>query len=180
MAKPSYWEMLRDPRWQQKRLKVMERDKWTCRDCGNKAGTFNVHHCYYVRGNAPWDYPDESLVTLCEKCHERRTDGKQALDRLIGRFDRNNYLVVEAFVIGIYAMLNDAGAISEAIQADQWYAEDYLTDVLILGMLVLPAEFGSEVAAIKKAVYTDGANTACTEDFMKAVENRFWPDDEVL
>lgn len=29
----------------------------------------HVHHTYYVHGDAPWEYPDESLMTLCDKCH---------------------------------------------------------------------------------------------------------------
>ncbi len=29
----------------------------------------NVHHKYYVKGKAPWEYEDDALVTLCEECH---------------------------------------------------------------------------------------------------------------
>lgn len=29
-----------------------------------------VHHRRYIAGKEPWDYPDGSLVTLCEECHE--------------------------------------------------------------------------------------------------------------
>ena len=92
-AKPSYWELLRDPRWQQKRLKVMERDEWTCQDCVEGGKTLNVHHTYYERGNMPWDYPDWSLMTLCEECHEKRHDlldrSKQALGLLDTPFLRD-------------------------------------------------------------------------------------------
>jgi hypothetical protein len=28
-----------------------------------------VHHTYYERGRDPWDYPINSLVTLCYACH---------------------------------------------------------------------------------------------------------------
>lgn len=31
-----------------------------------------MHHGYYERGLQPWDYPDETLHTLCEYCHETR------------------------------------------------------------------------------------------------------------
>lgn len=29
-----------------------------------------VHHTYYVYGNMPWEYPPESLKTLCKECHK--------------------------------------------------------------------------------------------------------------
>jgi hypothetical protein len=65
----SYSEKLKDPRWQRKRLEVMQRDDFTCRLCGNAEKTLNVHHCNYGKGKEPWDYPDSNLVTLCEDCH---------------------------------------------------------------------------------------------------------------
>ncbi|ARV07201.1 hypothetical protein BTO04_11115 [Polaribacter sp. SA4-10] len=30
-----------------------------------------VHHKYYVINNLPWDYPDDSLITLCNECHQK-------------------------------------------------------------------------------------------------------------
>ena len=60
----------RDSRWQKKRLSVMERDGWKCTSCGCGEGvTLNVHHTYYERGRAPWEFEDDSLITLCETCH---------------------------------------------------------------------------------------------------------------
>jgi hypothetical protein len=67
----SYWEKLRDPRWQKKRLQILERDRWACVRCGDTTTTLNVHHGYYERGLDPWDYGDYSLWTLCEPCHEK-------------------------------------------------------------------------------------------------------------
>lgn len=31
----------------------------------------HVHHTYYQAGKLPWEYPDESLKTVCWKCHEQ-------------------------------------------------------------------------------------------------------------
>lgn len=63
----------RDSRWQQKRLKIMERDNWTCCNCGAKGEgvTLNVHHMYYEKNKSPWEYDDETLITWCEKCHKK-------------------------------------------------------------------------------------------------------------
>lgn len=72
-AKPapyvSYSEKLRDPRWQKMRLEVMQRDKFQCRVCNNAEKTLNVHHRFYTKGAAPWEYEPSALVTLCEDCH---------------------------------------------------------------------------------------------------------------
>lgn len=67
--KKSYSEKLRDPRWQRKRLEVMDRDSFRCRRCGCGSKTLNVHHLIYRKGAEPWDYPSDHLRTLCEECH---------------------------------------------------------------------------------------------------------------
>lgn len=66
-----YSEKLKDPRWQRKRLEILQRDDWACQCCRDKASTLQVHHKQY-HGN-PWDAPDDSLETLCEECHANRT-----------------------------------------------------------------------------------------------------------
>jgi len=71
MAK-SYSEKLKDPRWQKKRLRIFERDKWKCLDCGATDNTLHVHHLRYFNGADPWDYDDVHLATLCEKCHQNQ------------------------------------------------------------------------------------------------------------
>ncbi len=67
----SYAEKLKDPRWQKKRLQIMERDGWRCTECGDPNTTLHVHHLLYLPGREPWEYYDEFLITLCEDCHER-------------------------------------------------------------------------------------------------------------
>lgn len=65
-----YTEAYRHPEWQKMRLKIMQRDGFQCIYCFESEKTLNVHHSYYVRDRAPWKYPEFSLSTLCEKCHE--------------------------------------------------------------------------------------------------------------
>lgn len=48
----------------------MERDQWKCRRCGTATRTLNVHHIRYLNGYAPWEYPENYLLTLCQDCHE--------------------------------------------------------------------------------------------------------------
>jgi cytochrome c553 len=68
--KSKYIEKLKDPRWQKKRLEVLQRDNWACQKCFNNESTLNVHHRRYLPDREPWDYPSEILITLCDECHE--------------------------------------------------------------------------------------------------------------
>jgi hypothetical protein len=65
----SYAELLKDPRWQRKRLEVLQRDEWACTWCGQADVTLHVHHRKYLRGRPPWESPAKDLCTLCEICH---------------------------------------------------------------------------------------------------------------
>jgi len=47
----------------------MQRDGWKCSQCGSETKTLNVHHVQYLNGHAPWEYPKNYLITLCEDCH---------------------------------------------------------------------------------------------------------------
>ena len=64
-----YEELLKDPRWQRKRLEIMQRDNFTCQKCGCNDKPLNVHHLYYNKNKKPLEYDNSSLITLCEDCH---------------------------------------------------------------------------------------------------------------
>jgi len=74
--KKSYSDLLKDPRWQKKRLEIMKRDKFKCKLCGDEGTTLQVHHKEYISGNKPWEYGNQLLVTLCEHCHMEVEDLK--------------------------------------------------------------------------------------------------------
>lgn len=63
-----------DPRWQKKRLKIFERDNFTCQKCFETDITLHLHHRRYLRDADVWDCPDELLITLCAKCHLIETE----------------------------------------------------------------------------------------------------------
>ena len=69
-----YSEKFKDPRWQKKRLKVFKRDDFVCQKCLDDKATLNAHHRYYKPNTDPWDYPLDSLVTLCEDCHSEERE----------------------------------------------------------------------------------------------------------
>jgi hypothetical protein len=70
MAK-TYSDLLKDPRWQRKRLEIFERDNWTCLKCNDSSNTLHVHHTSYIKGRAPWEYEGEYFETLCVSCHDK-------------------------------------------------------------------------------------------------------------
>lgn len=69
LTKKTYGEALKDPRWQKKRLEILDRDQWTCFWCGDQKTTLHVHHLYYS-GTFPWETEDDGLQTLCSECHD--------------------------------------------------------------------------------------------------------------
>lgn len=77
MKRTEYFESLKDPRWQRKRLEIFQRDGFACCFCGDTETTLHVHHLAYWPGIEPWEYPEDWLRTVCAPCHEERT----ALDR---------------------------------------------------------------------------------------------------
>lgn len=63
----SYSDKLKNPKWQRKRLEILNRDKFTCTKCGDKETELHIHHLKY--SGEPWDAPNENLQTLCKYCH---------------------------------------------------------------------------------------------------------------
>jgi 5-methylcytosine-specific restriction endonuclease McrA len=63
-----YSQQLKTGNWQERRLRIFERDAFCCTQCGSK-NDLQVHHKDYFPGKMAWEYPDQDLVTLCGKCH---------------------------------------------------------------------------------------------------------------
>lgn len=60
---------LQDPRWQRKRLEIMDRDGWMCVACGASDKELHVHHLRYT--GRDWEASNEDLQTLCHECHDK-------------------------------------------------------------------------------------------------------------
>ena len=101
-----YWELLRDPRWQKKRLEVMEKAGFACQHCDSKTKTLNVHHGYYAKGKMPWEYEIDSLECLCEECHESFQEVKRIIDLVIGIMGTINYSRTLGYLMGMYMETN--------------------------------------------------------------------------
>lgn len=137
----SYYDKLRDPRWQKMRLKIMERDRFSCRFCYDTESTLNVHHFFYDHGADPWDYPAESLITLCERCH---------VEFHVSRFGQS---IVQALVIGgaglqellsvQYAFMGafEEGPCPMPLPRERW---GDVTDAIILALCAVQRGAGSK------------------------------------
>ena len=83
----SYYELLKHPKWQKKRLEILNEHNFECEDCGADDKSLQIHHSYYEKGLLPWEYPNESLHCLCEDCHRQAQDWLTLLHRQIGRLE---------------------------------------------------------------------------------------------
>lgn len=121
---PSYWELLKDPRWQKVRLKKLEASEWRCEACCDDGTTLSVHHKRYVKGRKPWEYEDHELVVLCQPCHEIEHEAKDQRSELIARLHQDGPASAsDFFAVGagyISQQTNDAG-LAEA--AESFYRE---------------------------------------------------------
>lgn len=114
MSKPTYYELLRDPRWQKKRLEVMQRAEFSCENCGDSTTTINVHHKYYTKGAMPWDYPNEALACFCEPCHESWHSDLETVKYLISRAFPTHLAELVGYLKG-KVLLFEAGPDSERL-----------------------------------------------------------------
>ena len=59
-----YKKLLLNPKWQKKRLEILQRDNFSCVVCGNGIDTdthVHVHHLSYMKGRMPWEYDNRLL-----------------------------------------------------------------------------------------------------------------------
>lgn len=69
----SYSEKLKTEEWQDKRLRILNRDNFKCQHpkCSSLNNEYlEVHHKYYLPNRNPWEYQNEALVSLCFDCHD--------------------------------------------------------------------------------------------------------------
>jgi 5-methylcytosine-specific restriction endonuclease McrA len=94
----TYKEQLRDRRWQIKRTKILTRDNNECQNhnCKHKEDhrvLVEVHHLYYIDNTLAWDYPDDTLISLCSKCHSDEQNRPKEEQYLIRTLRMKGFLV---------------------------------------------------------------------------------------
>jgi hypothetical protein len=84
-AAVSYSEILQDPRWQQKRLLVFQREDFRCDNCGDGDKTLHVNYLGFEWGKDLWDYELEDQRCLCKNCPANATRAQKALTRFVNK-----------------------------------------------------------------------------------------------
>jgi len=115
----TYREKLRDRRWIQKREEILERDLWSCTECGAQDERLQVHHIIYQQGLEPWEYPDWCYKTLCRTCHENRHAVTQELLCVLSRTEAGMIEELSKALVSHSAVnsVSMTSAIAVAVQA---------------------------------------------------------------
>jgi len=71
MNRREYRRLLQDPKWKIKAQFIRKRDNHKCCTCGKKTNRLQVHHTKYIKGLMPWEYENETLISLCSACHRK-------------------------------------------------------------------------------------------------------------
>ena len=66
----TYQEQLKSPKWQKKRLQVLEYYNYECQLCHNDEKELHVHHLIYRDNHLLWDYDITEYAVLCKSCHK--------------------------------------------------------------------------------------------------------------
>ncbi len=105
----TYGEQLKDPRWQRKRLEILERDKFACKICGDIKNQLHVHHGGYISGLKIWEYHNWALHTLCKNCHINISSNIQSFNYALSIMTQSeeNYDILKELVEIISAISSD-------------------------------------------------------------------------
>lgn len=114
----TYSEKLRDPRWQKKRLQILERDDFTCICCETTEIELHVHHREYSKGD-PWEVDDLSLVTLCKDCHALSEKVLQKMLPMEINWDTNRQVAIY-FTPSYFGVYDQHTGFSLKIKLDQF------------------------------------------------------------
>ena len=82
----TYHQMLRSKKWQSVRKLVLQRDNNTCQNC-DSSKNLNVHHLHYIHGVKPINQGIDTMITLCDNCHELEHSKKSISEFFINKSD---------------------------------------------------------------------------------------------
>jgi len=127
MGNPSsYAAKLRDPRWQRKRLKLLERSDFSCEECGDETSELHIHHHYYIRGKEPWEYPDTLLTVLCRRCHGIAEVDRENLLSSFGTVRDHEHRELACLLVGFASDMSWFDTDFPGALADEEYRSAYL------------------------------------------------------
>lgn len=102
----TYADKLRDPRWQKKRLEILQRDNFTCQHCHSTENQLHIHHVAYFK-KEPWEIDDKLLITLCEYCHEFEQESvRESHNDLVTILKQNGFMAAQFHNLSQYIIQN--------------------------------------------------------------------------
>ncbi len=113
MKRKSYSDKLRDPRWQKRRLEILNRSEFHCDNCGDGENELHVHHLVYRKNTEPWEYADKDLSCLCVECHDHFEKLKLELFELLAGFPPE------------YPIYNLCESLKRLREVDEWLIWDW-------------------------------------------------------
>jgi hypothetical protein len=105
----TYSERLKDPRWQRRRLEILQRSDFSCERCEATDKTLHVHHKLYRKGAMPWEYADHELHALCEDCHEEEHHIRERLASALAAIDLADIEEVLGYALACHALAEVMG-----------------------------------------------------------------------
>ncbi|WP_316787090.1 hypothetical protein [Pedobacter frigiditerrae] len=66
-----YGDLLNCFEWKHKRMQILIRDGFECKNCKHIDEKNHVHHTYYIQDKFPWEINNSALETLCSECHTK-------------------------------------------------------------------------------------------------------------
>lgn len=97
----TYLEQLQHPKWQRRRLEMLDGAGYECTQCGDTETQLHVHHRRYVKGRMAWEYENWELAVLCKNCHDREHASRDNLTALLAQCDEGDVLQVCGYVAGM-------------------------------------------------------------------------------
>jgi predicted phosphatase len=98
MSDEEFRRLYQDPRWHEKRARIVSASGNACSRCGSKDRVLNVHHLFYFRNAQPWDYPDDMLRCLCVTCHGEVQENVKEIQRVFASMTRDHELLAMKLV----------------------------------------------------------------------------------
>lgn len=120
----SYSDRLKDPRWQRRRLEILNRADFACETCESSDKTLHVHHKLYRKGAMPWEYDDHELEALCVDCHDNTEHWRSLLAAAVARLDTCDLETLVGFAEGMVAY-NAIVRSYESSRSETWPVRSY-------------------------------------------------------
>lgn len=70
-------DFYKSTKWKAKRINILKRDDYLCRECiryGKTTGATTVHHVKPLETHEELRLDNTNLISLCSKCHDKMHD----------------------------------------------------------------------------------------------------------